>query len=918
MRASLLLAVFSWFGCASDGKSTLSLTVDANPALAAVDHLHFVFTDDAKQRMSAPVDAAVGGPLPPSKTVPFQFPADVRGTVHVAVDALASDGTTLVSGGLDVAVNPGQTSTSALTLGQIVPPRMPDAARSTVSVDRSSGVKADGADAATVTVTVVDAGGMPIAGATVELTASGSNNVLSPTALTDATGVTTSKLTSTTAELKTITAVVDGVTLAQQPTVTFVPAVVVTLKFIKQPVAGSTQQALGASVAVVDGSGTPISTATNQITLTIGNNPGGSKLLGYPSSAAVAGVAGFELIGFDQPGTGYTLVASSPGLADVTSAAFDITPESPARVTVSGAWGASLKAITVAATTPPTLYTASGNEIFVSTNGAATWKPSTFGAGGGASQIVADPADASKVYAAAVTEIVGKPILLSTDGGQAWANGSGDLPLGGLVTQIAMVPGSNTVRYAAMTTGLYKSTNAGQNWTQLGLGNSIQFLSIGIDPTTVTTLYSAQYDSTAGTYKGVFKSVDSGVTWTAVNTGLPTTGARTIFVLTGAIFADVGTGMYVSTDGGASWNASAAFRGLAVAPSSPNIVYAGERGSVAVSTNGGVTFGTAVATGAYGVNALAVDPSDPTSAYAATDQGVYVTRDQGATWIAASIGMSEQSVSRLAAHPSAPSTLLVSMAPVSSPLGALYRTTDGGVTFSSVFGSYAPTDIAFDVTNPMKVVVCNGSDVRTSSDGGATWSAVTALPSGLLCQSLLINGTSWWAGTSSGLYSSTSGGAWTLSSVTASIKGLAIDANAATTFYAASTSGVYRSQNSGSTWTSVLSGSAYSVGTLPGSVVAPIGTGTSFSTDGGTSWSASAAGAYYTNHWAYSPNDIDGLGPTLFGASNGNFVWASFDGGNNFTQLNFVSEGNFATTDVAVSAGSAPTLWIGTSVGLYH
>src|SRR6185436_8009980 len=98
--------------------------------------------------------------------------------------------------------------------------------QSTVTAAPQSGVLANGIDTSTITVVIRRANGNPIAGRTVVLTATGSNNTIVQPADTDANGTTTGTIASTTAETKTITvAVLQGshtIELAQHPTVEFV------------------------------------------------------------------------------------------------------------------------------------------------------------------------------------------------------------------------------------------------------------------------------------------------------------------------------------------------------------------------------------------------------------------------------------------------------------------------------------------------------------------------------------------------------------------------------------------------------------------------------------------------------------------------------------------------------------------------
>src|SRR6188474_1810507 len=101
----------------------------------------------------------------------------------------------------------------------------PSATLGTVTANPATGVLANGIAVSTITVTVVDGNGAPLANHIVQLTASGTNNTIVQPAVTDASGVATGTIASTSAETKTITATIDpgvnAVVLTQQPTVVF-------------------------------------------------------------------------------------------------------------------------------------------------------------------------------------------------------------------------------------------------------------------------------------------------------------------------------------------------------------------------------------------------------------------------------------------------------------------------------------------------------------------------------------------------------------------------------------------------------------------------------------------------------------------------------------------------------------------------
>ena len=80
------------------------------------------------------------------------------------------------------------------------------------------------------------------------------------------------------------------------------------------------------TVRVVDSTGAVDTTVTDKIGIEIGANPSGASLQGTVVLDANQGVATFRDVTLDRGGDGFTLVAWSPRLTDVTSAPFAFTP----------------------------------------------------------------------------------------------------------------------------------------------------------------------------------------------------------------------------------------------------------------------------------------------------------------------------------------------------------------------------------------------------------------------------------------------------------------------------------------------------------------------------------------------------------------------------------------------------------------
>ena len=198
-------------GITADGVATTTLTVtvrdaNGNPVSGQAVELSANGTGNTLVQPAAVTDAL----------------GEASGTLASTVAETKTVGATINPLGTPVAL----VNTASVTFAPAV-----SASMSSASASPTSGIAANGGDFSTVTVTLRDAGGNPLAGRAVTIAANGSGNVIAqPMALTNASGVTTATLASTTAESKTITITGDPVSsptvLSDQPMVTFDPVVV--------------------------------------------------------------------------------------------------------------------------------------------------------------------------------------------------------------------------------------------------------------------------------------------------------------------------------------------------------------------------------------------------------------------------------------------------------------------------------------------------------------------------------------------------------------------------------------------------------------------------------------------------------------------------------------------------------------------
>jgi photosystem II stability/assembly factor-like uncharacterized protein len=193
-------------------------------------------------------------------------------------------------------------------------------------------------------------------------------------------------------------------------------------------------------------------------------------------------------------------------------------------------------------------------------------------------------------------------------------------------------------------------------------------------------------------------------------------------------FGSVGGGVWKTTNGGVTWEPIfddqpiASIGALAVAPSNPNIIYVGS-GEADFRSN--LSYGN----------------------------GVYKSTDAGKTWT--NIGLRDsRHIARIIVDPRDPGVVLVAAlgeAYGPNPERGVFRSTDGGATWQKVLykdENIGAIDLAADPDNPQTLLAALVHDQRPpwsiyaptttsgaiykSSDGGATWSLITGggLPGG--------------------------------------------------------------------------------------------------------------------------------------------------------------------------------------------
>ncbi|MHC4250171.1 MAG: hypothetical protein ACYS9X_13665, partial [Planctomycetota bacterium] len=137
----------------------------------------------------------------------------------------------------------------------------------------------------------------------------------------------------------TLEATSGSLTSATSVALTVTPGPPSTLTFIAEPSSVQMGNAIAppVRVAIADDYGNAVTSAWGNVAVSILNDPGGGTLSGTTSVDTVNGVASFTDLSIDQEADGYTLEATSAGLASAASAAFDVVPEPLTTMTVNWA-----------------------------------------------------------------------------------------------------------------------------------------------------------------------------------------------------------------------------------------------------------------------------------------------------------------------------------------------------------------------------------------------------------------------------------------------------------------------------------------------------------------------------------------------------------------------------------------------------
>lgn len=365
-----------------------------------------------------------------------------------------------------------------------------------------------------------------------------------------------------------------------------------------------------------------------------------------------------------------------------------------------GPEGGLIAAVAASPGDPQRVYAGSwGGGVYRSDDGGLSWH---WTSGGLANLTVVslaiDPANPDVLYAGTYRGGVFK----TGDGGTTWSPANQGIQSQAIVYSMVVNP-NNPQRVYAATRGVsnngnqpwagvtYRSDNAGASWSSVlaNLGGSNYqdwTYMLAISRTTPSTLMAATHEH------GVLRTINSGGSWTAVNTGMTNFTTRAIGIgptsatdTTAYVGVWTSAGVFKTNDLGDSWVKrssginGAHIYGMDIDPANPWRVYMATYNMGVMRTSDGAGNWQNVALPGQPVSTVRVHPGNPPLVFAGTaGLGLYASRDSGANWAPSQAGLQAASATGLVVAPGNPQELFVGV-----DGGGVMHSVDGGLTWST-------------------------------------------------------------------------------------------------------------------------------------------------------------------------------------------------------------------------------------------
>jgi photosystem II stability/assembly factor-like uncharacterized protein len=405
---------------------------------------------------------------------------------------------------------------------------------------------------------------------------------------------------------------------------------------------------------------------------------------------------------------------------------------------VTGPTGGDVRALVVDPNDENRFYFGTlDGQIYSSTDGGKNWslfynfnRPQLF-----VDNILVDRRDSKTLYVATHRHKVAGGFYKTIDGGKTWrlAPELKDEALHSLtqseVDPNVLVTGSNT--------GVFRSTDSGDTWTRLNT-DSIPGLhnveSLAVDPRNADVIY-------AGTWYLPYKTVDAGKTWSSIKTGM--IDDSDVFAIDidprnpDHIIASACSGIYDSPNGGDNWrkiqgipSQSRRTRAILQHPSVNGLVFAGTTEGFWRSTGGGKDGSWTLTTSKQlEINSIAVHPKNPLKILIATNNyGVMMSLDGGKNFIPSNGGFSGRFANTILSDRERPGRVYASTINSATGGGFFFVSNDNGDTWRPAMRNMPPRLISYSVLQDEHdgnlIYLGTNNGLYISTDRGESWGPV--------------------------------------------------------------------------------------------------------------------------------------------------------------------------------------------------
>jgi photosystem II stability/assembly factor-like uncharacterized protein len=446
--------------------------------------------------------------------------------------------------------------------------------------------------------------------------------------------------------------------------------------------------------------------------------------------------------------------------------------------------------------------------------------------------ITVDQSDPRTIYVAAwVVDHPDGGLFISHDSGKTWSKSP---PMDGQsIRALAQAASNPKMLVVGTLKGVFRSEDGGQHWDQISPVSNAELHeveSIAIDPKDPKTIY-------AGTWHLPWKTTDGGANWHNIKQGLIDDSDVFSIIIDHTspqtVYTSACSGIYKSDNGGELYHkiqgipsTARRTRVLMQDPVDHSMVYAGTTEGLYRTSSAGTNW-TRLTGPDVIINDVYVDPKNPRHVLLATDRsGVLLSNDQAATFAGSNQGFSQRQVVALAKDVKDPNRLYAGV--VNDKMyGGVFTSGDGGRSWQQQSQGLDGRDVFSLAESP------DGALLAGTSHGVFVWQDSRWQPAGRVVQ-MVEKTTS--ARRKGKLVKTTQ----TIAKPAGEIEGRVHEFDLSrSTWYAATSAGVYQSSDQGKVWTggTVLGQTDYRNVHAMGSVVlATRRTGIAISQDGGKTW----------------------------------------------------------------------------------